>query len=82
MLKHFENYEEIESLPLLFKEIRESLKSERYLIALMASLCIPDILGELEYNGSDETKYAKWFNANVKNEFGYTYESSGKDYNW
>ena len=82
MSNHFENYKEIESLPLLFKEIRESLKNEKYLIALMASLCIPDILGEFEYKGSNKKKYAKWFDANVKNEFGQTYDSLDKDMRW
>lgn len=80
MKTQLENYEEKESLPILLNQIKQSLKDERYLIALMASLCIPDILGSLEYDGKPETKYANWFNANVKNEFGCTYDSLDKDF--
>ena len=47
------NFEEKNSIKLLFDEIEKALNAELYLIALMTVLTIPDVMSKIEYgNGS------------------------------
>ena len=62
----FNNYEDIDSLQLMFDEIERSLEAKVYLAALHLALSIPDMLGKLAYPPSTKNKYVKWFDDNVK----------------
>ena len=75
----FENYYETNTVQLLIKETKSLLEEEKYITALLCCLCVPDILGAVGKRKSSKETYIKWFNANVKNEFGLTYDYLSDD---
>ena len=76
----FENYREANSVELIIKEAKASLEEEKYIIALLCCLCLPDILGSVGKTKSSKSSYIKWFDAYVKNEFGLTNDNLSDDF--
>ena len=76
----FENYNETSAVELIIKETKALLEEEKYITALLCCLCVPDILGAIGKTRSSKTTYIEWFNAYVKNEFGFTYDSLSDDF--
>ena len=71
------NYQDVNSIELLIKEIENAINAKSYLSALYMSLSIPDILGKLAYKSFSGNKYIKWFDENVRNIiFGYLYSEN------
>ena len=66
-----ENYENQNSVELLLNEIDKSVEHKQYLIALFATLTIPDILGKVKYPNAlgNKKRYVKWFDENIKDSF-------------
>ena len=71
------------SLEIMIEEVGNAIKAKLYFAALHLALSFPDILGQVQYNkGDKKSKYIRWFDEFVKNDFGYPYYSSfGKDEN-
>lgn len=69
------------SLEIMIEEVDGAIKAKLYFAALHLALSFPDILGQVQYNeGDKKSKYIRWFDEFVKNDFGYPYYSSfGKD---
>lgn len=67
------NYEEKNSIELLFDEIEKALNAELYLIALMTALTIPDVMSKIEYGNGGGSNYAKWIDEYVIDMFGRKY---------
>lgn len=71
------NYNDINSLELTINEIEIAIHAKSYLSALHMALSIPDMLGQIAYPKSEEKKYIKWFDENVRNcVFGYLYSEN------
>lgn len=69
----FNNFEYQNSIELLINEVDIALKNDLYLIALISTLAIPDVLAKIEYGKSNGTNYIKWVNKYVKDIFGRKY---------
>ena len=67
------NYEEKNSIELLIEEIEKALNAELYLIALMTSLTMPDVMCKLEYGKGGRDNYIKWVDNYIADGFGVKY---------
>lgn len=82
MTMKMNNYEDKNSLELLFIDIEKCLESKSYLSALTVALIIPDMLGKLAYPNLEKVtdRYIQWFDDNVRNlTFGYLYSQNPLD---
>lgn len=74
----FKNYEEKNSIELLIGEVEKALNAELYLMALIATLTIPDALAKVEYGKNNGSNYINWVNEHVKDIFGRKYGDRNK----
>lgn len=76
-----DNFVVKKSLEVMIGEVSKAIDAKLYFAALHIALSFPDILGQAEYTeGDKKSKYIKWFDDFVKNDFGLPYYGSfGKD---